>query len=198
MVVIRTEQAYLVLSLKAHGNPQESEEERWRGLGMWFLCPIIQNTGTWAPGYISKVRRVCSQLSWGLPPCSSDYEVVCRRGERGSHLPHPLTTPSIERKKLGKVEETPTSEHDTAKDSVVPVHGGAVPAVVAELVLTLSDPFSGTLTHRAHDVWVTLAQLPLPAHQTRDIVTDHSGPQCPDVPARWKWPCQSIPALLLH
>lgn len=90
------------------------------------------------------------------------------------------------------MEEAPTSEHDTAKDSVVPVQGGAVPAVVAELVLTLSDPFSGTLAHRAHDVWVTLAQLPLPAHQTRDIVTDHSGPQCPDVPARWRWPCQSI------
>lgn len=131
-------------------------------------------------------------------PCSSYYEVVCRRGERGSHLPHPLTTPSTERKELGKVEEAPTSEHDTAKDSVVPIHGGAVPAVVAELVLTLSDPFSGTLAHRAHDVWVTLAQLPLPAHQTRDVVTDHSGPQRPDVPARRKWPCQSIPALLLH
>lgn len=84
------------------------------------------------------------------------------------------------------MEEAPTSEHDTAKHSVVPVHGGAVPTVVAELVLTLSDPFSGTLTHRAHDVWVTLAQLPLPAHQTRDVVTDHSGPQCPNVPARWK------------
>lgn len=96
------------------------------------------------------------------------------------------------------MEEAPTSEHDTAKDSVVPVQGGAVPAVVAELVLTLSDPFSGTLAHRAHDVWVTLAQLPLPAHQTRDIVTDHSGPQCPDVPARWRWPCQSVPALFLH
>ena len=96
-----------------------------------------------------------------------------------------------------RVEELPTSEHDTAKDSVVPVQRGAVPAVVAELVLTLSDPFSGTLAHRAHDVWVTLAQLPLPAHQTRDIVTDHSGPQCPDVPARWRWPCQSILALFL-
>lgn len=99
------------------------------------------------------------------------------------------------RRSWGRVEEAPTSEHDTAKDSVVPVQGGAVPAMVAELVLTLSDPFSGTLAHRAHDVWVTLAQLPLPAHQARDIVTDHSGPQRPDVPARWRWPCQSILAL---
>lgn len=95
------------------------------------------------------------------------------------------------REELGRGEGAPTSEHDTAKDGVVPVHGGAVPAVVAELVLTLSDPLSGTLAHRAHDVWVTLAQLPLPAHQTRDIVTDHSGPQRPDVPARWRRPCQS-------
>lgn len=59
---------------------------------------------------------------------------------------------------------------------MVPVQGGAVPAMVAELVLTLSDPLSGTLAHGAHDVWVTLAQLPLPAHQPRDIVTDDTGP----------------------
>lgn len=47
----------------------------------------------------------------------------------------------------GRAEEAPTSEHDAPKDSVVPVQRGAVPAVVAELVLTLSDPFSGTLAH---------------------------------------------------
>lgn len=51
------------------------------------------------------------------------------------------------RSSWGRVEEAPTSEHDSAKDSVVPVQRGAVPAVVAELVLTLSDPFSGTLAH---------------------------------------------------
>lgn len=45
------------------------------------------------------------------------------------------------------MQEALTSEHDTAKDSVVPVQRGAVPAVVAELVLALSDPFSGTLAH---------------------------------------------------
>lgn len=95
------------------------------------------------------------------------------------------------------MEEAPTSEHDAAKDSVVPVQRGAVPAVVAELVLTLPDPFSGALAHRAHDVWVPLAQLPLPAHQARDIVTDHSRPQGPDVPARWRWPCQSSLVLFL-
>lgn len=89
------------------------------------------------------------------------------------------------------MEEAPTSKHDSAKDSVIPVQGGAVPAVVAELVLTLPDPFSGTLAHGAHDVWVTLAQLPLPAHQTRDVVTDHSGPQGPDVPAGWTWPVRA-------
>lgn len=45
------------------------------------------------------------------------------------------------------MEEDPTSKHDTAKDSVVPVQCGAIPAVMAELVLTLSDPFSSTFTH---------------------------------------------------
>ena len=45
------------------------------------------------------------------------------------------------------MEEDPTSKHDTAKDSVVPVQCGAIPAVIAELGLTLSDPFSGTFTH---------------------------------------------------
>lgn len=64
--------------------------------------------------------------------------------------------------------------------------------------MTLSDPFSGTLAHRPHDVGVPLAQLPLPAHQTRDIVTDHSGPQCPDVPVRWRWPCQEHSGPFLH
>lgn len=45
------------------------------------------------------------------------------------------------------LEEDPTSEHSTAKDSVVPVQCGAIPAVMAELVLTLSDPFPGTFTY---------------------------------------------------
>lgn len=45
------------------------------------------------------------------------------------------------------VEEDPTSEHGTAKDSVVPVQRGAVPAVMAELVLALSDPFPGSFAY---------------------------------------------------
>lgn len=44
-------------------------------------------------------------------------------------------------------EEDRTSEHGTTKDGVVPVQCGAVPAVMAELVLTLSDPFPGTFTY---------------------------------------------------
>lgn len=47
----------------------------------------------------------------------------------------------------GRGAEVPTSEHDTAKDSVVPLQRGAVPSVVAELVLTLSDPLARTLAH---------------------------------------------------
>lgn len=76
--------------------------------------------------------------------CSSEYDVV---KERGFCLPYPLTTQAQKGKEPGRVGEAPTSEHDTAKDSVVPVQGGAVPAVMAELVLTLSDPFSGALAH---------------------------------------------------
>lgn len=45
------------------------------------------------------------------------------------------------------MEEDPTSKHDAAKDSVVPVQCGAVPAVMAELVLALSDPFPGAFAH---------------------------------------------------
>lgn len=86
---------------------------------------------------------------------------------------YPLTTPTKHRKRRNW--KKPLLEHDTAKDSVVPVQGGAVPAMVAELVLTLIHS-RGTSRHGAHDVWVTLVQLPLPAHQPRDIVTDHTGP----------------------
>lgn len=39
----------------------------------------------------------------------------------------------------------PTSQHDPAKDGVVPVQGAAVPAVVPELVLALPDPLLGSL-----------------------------------------------------
>lgn len=65
-------------------------------------------------------------------------------GAYPSNSPHPK-----HRKGRGvrSLEEDPTSEHGAAKDSVVPVQCGAIPAVVTELVLALSDPFPGTLTY---------------------------------------------------
>lgn len=75
-----------------------------------------------------------------------------------------------------------TPEQDASKDGVVAVHCAAVPAVVSELVLALSDPLLGALTDGLHDVWVALAELPLLVHQARDVVANHTGPQCPDVP----------------
>ena len=59
---------------------------------------------------------------------------------------------------------------------MVPVHRAAVPSMVSELVLTLPDPFLGALTDRLHDVRVALAELPLFVHQSRDVVTDYTGP----------------------
>lgn len=54
--------------------------------------------------------------------------------------------------------------------------------MVPELVLALSDPLLGALANGLHDVWVTLAQMSLLVHQARDVVADHTGPQCTDVP----------------
>lgn len=65
---------------------------------------------------------------------------------------------------------------------MVTVQRTAVPAVVPELVLALSDPLLGALSNRLHDVWVTLTQMPLFVHQTWDVVADDTGPQCTDVP----------------
>lgn len=56
--------------------------------------------------------------------------------------------------------------------------------MVPELVLALSDPLLGALANGLHDVWVTLAQMPLLVHQARDVVADHTGPQRTDVPDR--------------
>lgn len=83
-------------------------------------------------------------MSWALPTTVSLIMTSCvGEGHCTTHPP-----PHAQKgKELGGLEEAPTSEHDTAKDSVVPVQGGTVPAVVAELVLTLPDPFSGTLAH---------------------------------------------------
>lgn len=65
---------------------------------------------------------------------------------------------------------------------MVAVQRAAVPAMVSELVLALSDPLLGALTDGLHDVWVALAELPLLVHQAWDVVTDHTGPQRTDVP----------------
>lgn len=67
---------------------------------------------------------------------------------------------------------------------MVTVQRAAVPAMVPELVLALSDPLLGALANGLHDVWVTLAQMPLLVHQAWDVVADHTGPQCTDVPDR--------------
>lgn len=71
---------------------------------------------------------------------------------------------------------------------MVAVQCAAVPAMVSELVLALSDPFLGALTDCLHDVWVALTELPLLVHQSWDVVADHTGPQRPDVPDNAKKP----------
>lgn len=67
---------------------------------------------------------------------------------------------------------------------MVTVQRAAVPAMVPELVLALSDPLLGALANGLHDVWVTLAQMPLLVDQAWDVVADHAGPQCTDIPDR--------------
>lgn len=69
---------------------------------------------------------------------------------------------------------------------MVAVQRAAVPAVVSELVLALSDPLLGALTDGLHDVWVALAELPLLVHQAWDVVADNPGPKRSDVPANAK------------
>lgn len=76
-----------------------------------------------------------------------------------------------------------TSQHHSAKHSVIPVQRAAVPAVMSELVLALFDPLFGSLTNGLHQVWVPLAELPLLVHQARNVVTDHPCTQRSDVPA---------------
>lgn len=99
----------------------------------------------------------------------------------------------------------PTSQHHPPEDGVVPVQGAAVPAVVTELILALTDPLLGSLPDGLHDVGVPLAQLPLLVHQPWDVVTDHPRPQRPDVPAGRRercggaWRCRlCAPSLLLR
>lgn len=75
-----------------------------------------------------------------------------------------------------------TPQQDTSKDSVVTVQCAAVPSMVSELVLALSDPLFGSLPNCLHDVRVALAKLPLLVHQAGDVVTDYTGTECADIP----------------
>lgn len=66
---------------------------------------------------------------------------------------------------------------------MVAVQCAAVPAVVSELVLALSDPLFGAFADGLHNVRVALTELPLLIHQAGDVVADHTGPQRTNVPA---------------
>lgn len=65
---------------------------------------------------------------------------------------------------------------------MVTVQCAAVPSMVSELVLALSDPLFGSLPNCLHDVRVALAKLPLLVHQAGDVVTDYTGTECADIP----------------
>lgn len=65
---------------------------------------------------------------------------------------------------------------------MVTVQCAAVPSMVSELVLTLSDPLLGALANGLHDVRMALAELPLFVHQTWDVVTDYTGSQSTNIP----------------
>lgn len=65
---------------------------------------------------------------------------------------------------------------------MVTVQCAAVPSMVSELVLALSDPLFGSLPNCLHDVRVALAKLPLLVHQAGDVVTDYTGTECTDIP----------------
>lgn len=75
-----------------------------------------------------------------------------------------------------------TPKQDASKHGVVAVQCAAVPAMVSKLVLALSNPLLGALADGLHDVRVALAELPLFVDQPRDVVADHTGPQCANVP----------------
>lgn len=89
-----------------------------------------------------------------------------------------------------------TSEHHPAKDRMVALQRTAVPSMVPELVLALYDPLFGALSDRLHEVWVELAQLPLPVHQARNVAADHPGAQRSDVPACTETDSSVVPGSL--
>jgi len=65
---------------------------------------------------------------------------------------------------------------------MVSVQGAAVPAVMAELMLALSNPLFSPATDRLHDVWILLTQLSLFIHQPGNIVTDHTCTKGSNIP----------------
>lgn len=88
-----------------------------------------------------KVLRVCFQLYPGSAWFTPNYEAECRK-EASTH--YPLTTPTKHRKEK-ELEEAPTSLSMTRPKTVWSRSRVVSSAMVAELVLTLSDPLSGTL-----------------------------------------------------
>lgn len=97
---------------------------------------------------------------------------------------------------------TLTPEQDTSKDGVITVQCAAVPPMVSELVLALSDPLLGALADGLHDVWVALAELPLFVHKAGDVVTDYTSSQSPDVPESARnnkvWRCCMKRSVIFH
>lgn len=75
-----------------------------------------------------------------------------------------------------------TALHDPAEDSVVALDCAAVPTVVSELVLALTDPLLSSLADRLHYVWILLTQLSLLIHQTWHIITYYPRTQSANVP----------------
>lgn len=99
MVVVRTEQPFLVFSLQCMETPKLRVgvgRRKMEVLGKCIFVLSLEFRGS--PPYINKVLKVCSQLYLGLcPQLSSDHRVMCRKREGGSRPPYPLTTPGIEK-----------------------------------------------------------------------------------------------------
>lgn len=90
--------------------------------------------------------------------------------------------PQIFPRQLFPQTETLTALHDPAEDSVVALDRAAVPAVVSELVLALTDPLLSSLADRLHYVWILLTQLSLLIHQTWHVITYYPCTQSANVP----------------
>lgn len=65
---------------------------------------------------------------------------------------------------------------------MISVQRAAVPAMMTELMLALSDPLLSSAPNRLHDVWILLTQLSLFIHQPRYIVTDYTSPEGANIP----------------